>query len=92
MHPKVLTRMRESVRQNKLVFRLHGIEEMDADDLLKVDVENCILRGKIVARQWDVDFQEWKYLIDGETLDSRELEVVAKLGRDNTVIITAYLL
>ncbi len=65
---------------------------MDADNLLKVDVENCILRGKIVARQWDTDFQEWKYLIDGKTLDGYALEVVAKLAHDNTVIITAYLL
>lgn len=92
MYPKVLARMRESVRQNKLIFSTHGLEELDADDLLKVDIENCILRGEIVFRQWDVDFNEWKYLVDGETLDGRELEVVAKLGRGNTVIITAYLL
>ncbi|HMV49951.1 MAG TPA: hypothetical protein PLD20_16205 [Blastocatellia bacterium] len=38
------------------------------------------------------DFQEWKYLVDGETLNGFDLEVVVKLKRDNTVVITAYLL
>lgn len=84
--------MRDSVRQNKLIFSIHGIEEMDADDLLKIDIENCILQGDIVARQWDDDFQEWKYLIDGETLDHRKIEIVAKPRQDQTIIITAYLL
>lgn len=65
---------------------------MDADGLLKVDVMNCILYGEIVTRQWDDDFQEWKYLVDGETIEGFEFEIVAKLKRDNTVVITAYLL
>lgn len=77
---------------NKVIFSIHAVDEMDADDLLKVDVVNCILQGEIVTRQWDHDFQEWKYLVDGKTLDGFDLEVVAKLKRDNTVVITAYLL
>lgn len=84
--------MRESVRQNKLILSIHAVEEMDADDLLKADIVNCILNGGIATRQWDDDFQEWKYLVDGETLGGFDLEVVAKLKRDNTVVITAYLL
>lgn len=84
--------MRESVIQDKLIFTIHAVEEMDADDLFKADVENCILEGKIVARQWDEDFQEWKYLVDGKTMDDDDFELTAKLSKDHTVIITAYLL
>ncbi len=92
MYLKILARMRECVRQNRLVFSIHAIEEMDADDLMKVDVENCILKGKIVARQWDDDFQQYKYLLDGETMGGEEFEIVAKLTPANTLVITAYLL
>jgi hypothetical protein len=53
MYPRILGRMRESVRQNRIILTIHAVEEMDADDLLKVDVEHCILNGDIIARQWD---------------------------------------
>ncbi len=84
--------MRECVRQNRLVITIHAVEEMDADNLMKVDIENCLLKGEIVTRQWDNDFQRYKYLVDGETLDGKWIEIVAKLTADHTVIITAYLL
>ncbi|MFN0125024.1 MAG: DUF4258 domain-containing protein [Blastocatellia bacterium] len=84
--------MHECVRNNQLIFTLHALDEMDADDVFKTDIENCILTGEIVHRQWDDDFQEWKYLVDGKTLSEEEIEVVAKLRHDHTVIITAYLL
>ena len=45
--------MRESVRHNRIILTIHAVEEMDADDLLKEDIEACILGGNIVARQWD---------------------------------------
>lgn len=46
MYPKILTRMRESVRQNKLIFSIHGVEEMDADNLLKrmSKTASCVVR------------------------------------------------
>lgn len=84
--------MRECVRQNKLIFTIHVVEEMDADELTKMDVEHCILEGQIATRQWDNDFEQYKYLLDGETMDGREIEIVAKLTREHTIVITAYLL
>jgi Domain of unknown function (DUF4258) len=92
VYPKILQAMRECVRQNRLILTIHAIEEMDADDLLKEDLENAILYGEIVRRQWDKEFIQYKYLIDGEALSGIPLEVVAKLRDDNTVIITAYVL
>lgn len=92
MYRRVLERMREGVRQNRIILSMHAIEEMDADDLLKEDLEHGILGGKIVTRQWDGDFQDYKYIIEGETLSGQEIEVVAKLRNDKIIIITAYTL
>ena len=92
MYPRILGRMRESVRQNRIILTIHAIEEMDADDLLKVDLEHCILNGEIVARQWDSNFKHYKYILDGETLAGEEIEVVANLKSDKIIIITTYLL
>lgn len=39
MYPKVLAKMRESVRYNRTILTIHAVEEMDADDLLKEDVD-----------------------------------------------------
>ncbi len=92
MFQKILLRMRASVRQNKLRFTVHALEEMDADDLFKADIEHCILNGEIVHRQWDEVFREYKYLIDGLILAGDTVEVVAKPDDDFTVVMTAYIL
>lgn len=74
-----------------MVLSIHAREEMYDDALTTDDIEHGILHGAIVERQWDEDWQEWKYVIVGTNLDGRPLEVVAKLGRrDDTIIITVY--
>lgn len=92
MYPRVLAEMRESVKHNRIILTIHAVEEMDADDLLKEDVGACILSGNVVARQWDAEFHEYKYIVDGEALSGEKLQVIAKLRRDKTIIITAYAL
>jgi hypothetical protein len=57
------------------------------------DVEQCILTGKVVERQKDRTTGEWKYRIQGETIEDAPVELVAKFtvtGR--LAIITVYLL
>ncbi len=74
-----------------MVFTPHALDEMADDDLFRADIDNCILRGEIVYRQWDEEYLEYKYLIEGATLWSVPIEVVAKLKfNKNTVVITAY--
>ena len=66
---------------------------MNDDDLLQADVEHCILVGEIIERQQDNEWQEWKYIVLGETVDERIIEVVLKSGKnENAVIITTYLI
>ena len=56
-----------------------------------MSIESAILRGTIVERQWDAKWQEWKYIINGVTMDGRAMDVVVKL-HEQVVIITVYLL
>ena len=93
MFADVLKKFRTSVRDGKLIVTQHAFEEMNDDDLLQIDVENCILVGEIVERQWDKEWNEWKYIVAGESTDRRAIEVVVKSGKvDNVVVITSYLL
>lgn len=84
--------MRERVRTRQYVMTLHAEEEMDADGLSIYDVENVILRGKIVERQADRRARESKYLVRGRPLEGDESVVVAsKLGPSGKlVILTVY--
>lgn len=93
MFVRVLKKFRDCVIEGTLVVTQHAFEEMNDDDLLQMDVEHCILVGEIIARQWDKKWQEWKYVVFGETTDGKPIEVVLKSGRDgNAVIITNFLL
>lgn len=93
MLPSVLKKLRDCIRAGKLVVTQHAFEEMNDDDLLQADVEHCVLVGEIVERQWDKEWQEWKYIVAGKTIDAKAIEVVLKFGRgENAVMITTYLL
>jgi hypothetical protein len=50
-----------------------------------------VLHGTITEGQWDEKWGEWKYVIEGEARDGRAIEIVAKLGPNDTVVITVYL-
>lgn len=91
MFKKVLVEMRRRVRNGKITLTLHAVAEMYDDELLPSDLEHCILCGDINERQWDEDWHEWKYVIEGTATDDSPIEAVAKLGRDDdTIVITLY--
>jgi len=47
--------------------------------------------GKILERQKDKDFSEWKYRVNGQTISGGEVEVITKLSpTGKLVIITVY--
>ena len=83
--------MREKVRSLEYLMTIHAEEEMDNDGLSVFDVEQVILTGEIIERQRDVDTNEWKYLIQGQTVEELNAVVVCKLSlTDKLVIITLY--
>ncbi len=91
MFDGVLRLMRECVVDGKLIFPFYSLAALDQDLLNRDDVRHCILSGEIVERQWDRNYNEYKYVIAGSVEDGREIEVVAKLRQiGDTVIITVY--
>ena len=66
---------------------IHSAEEMDEDDLSIFDVERVILTGNIIEKQKDQHVAEWKYLIQGQTLDGATATVVVKMGPTGKLII-----
>jgi len=57
----------------------------------KYDIERCILTGKIIERQKDRDTEEWKYVIEGQSIAGDKVGTVTKLSiTGKLIIITVY--
>ena len=92
MFERVLKQMRGKIRTRQYVMTLHAEEEMNNDWLTIFDVERGLLTGEIVERQKDKVTGEWKYLVEGRTIEGDVVVVVNKLSpTGKLVIITVYL-
>jgi hypothetical protein len=70
---------------------LHAEEEMNDDELSIFDVERVILTGKIIERQKEETTAEWKYLVQGQSIEGDNVIVAAKLSpTGKLVFITVY--
>ena len=66
---------------------------MEADGLTVYDIEHVILTGRIVEKQRDQRRKEWKYLVEGETLNGEAAVAVSKIGpTGKLVVVTVYAL
>ena len=91
MFESILQHIQAKIRTLDYVMTVHADEEMDDDGLSILDIEQVILTGQIIERQRDRNTGDWKYLINGQTDDSLNVIVVAKLSpTDMVVIITVY--
>ena len=71
---------------------LHAEEEMADDSMTIFDIEHVILTGVIIERQRDNISCEWKYLIEGNTIQANIATVVAKISiTGKLVIITVFM-
>lgn len=83
--------MREKIRSRQYVMTLHAEEEMDEDELSIFDIESIILSGSIIERQRDSETAEWKYIVEGETIEGSSASAVGKISATlKLVIITVY--
>jgi hypothetical protein len=92
VYDHILKQMRDRIHTRQYVMTLHAEEEMNDDGLSIFDVESGILTGIIIERQRDRSRQEWKYLVQGETVAGNQvIVVVAKFGySDKLIILTVY--
>ena len=91
MFERILRRIRDRVRTGRYIVTVHGWREMLADDLMLSEVWEVVMTGRVTERQRDPRTTEWKYLIEGRTVDGRTVTVVTKLGpTGRLVVITVY--
>ena len=92
MYGRILKRIQAKIRTRQYVMTLHAEEEMDDDELSIFDIERCILTGEIIERQKDRDTEEWKYVIEGQSIAGDKVGTVTKLSiTGKLIIITVYL-
>jgi hypothetical protein len=91
MYSRILKRIQAKIRTREYVMTLHAEEEMDDDELSIFDIERCILTGEIIERQKDRDTEEWKYVIEGQSIAGNKVGTVTKLSiTGKLIIITVY--
>ena len=91
MYSRTLKRIQAKIRTRQYVMTLHAEEEMDDDELSIFDIERCILTGDIIERQKDRDTEEWKYVIEGQSIAGDKVGSVTKLSiTGKLIIITVY--
>jgi hypothetical protein len=86
MFEDILKLMRECVRTDQAELTRPAYDEMNDDDLFVFDLEQCILTGSIFERQWDDDFQDWKYVVHGLSADGEKIATVAKLAEQREIV------
>ena len=92
MYRRILKQIQAKIRTRQYVMTLHAEEEMDDDELSIFDIERCILTGEITERQKDRFTEEWKYVIEGQSIAGDKVGTVTKLGlTGKLIIITVYL-
>ena len=92
MYRNILEQMQECVWQRRVVIPTHAFVAMTQDVFTPEDIYHCILQGEIVERQWNRNYSEYKYVLDGEAEDGSGMQLVAKLHQitRDTYIITVY--
>lgn len=91
MFEQTLKRIQAQVRNLAYIMTHHAFVEMENDRLTIFDVEHTLLTGKITERQKDRQSDEWKYVVEGQTLGSETAVVVTKFTLTGIlVIITVY--
>lgn len=87
-----LQRIRQLVIDRRYYLSAHAEEEMWAAGLERLDIEHCILWGRIEKRMVE-DVRGTRYRIEGPTRDDRSMHVVCRFHPiKDLVIITVYAL
>jgi len=92
MYGRILKQIQAKIRNRQYVMTLHAEEAMDDDELSIFDIEGCILTGEITERQKDRFTEEWKCVIEGQSIAGDKVGTVTKLSlTGKLIIITVYL-
>jgi len=91
MAGKVLDRIREYARQDKLLFSKHAYDEMRDDELGEHEIREAIFNARVYRIDKD-ELGRKCYCLEGATKNFRKVGVVLRLDENNDKyrIITVY--
>jgi len=87
MFERELKRFRSLSREREYIITIHALEEMGEDDVLDEDIENVVLKGRIVERQLDRAMKERKYVLTGTAVGGEPVGVVLKMGSGGKAVV-----
>ncbi len=92
MFERELKRFRSLFREREYIITIHALEEMGEDDVLDEDIENVVLKGRIVERQLDRATKERKYVLTGTGVGGEPVGVIFEdwVREVKAVVITVY--
>ncbi len=84
--------IRQKIIDKNYYLSSHAEDEMYDDRLNRSDIENTILKGKII-RKLSEDIRGIRYKIEGTAKDGRLVHVICRFKEDGSlIIITVYAL
>ena len=75
--------------ENKITWTAHGLKRIQARDISRGDVKNCIMNGEIIE-EYPNDYPYPSVLIFGYKLNGRIIHVVCGFNGETLYFITAY--
>ena len=87
MFERELKRFRSLFREREYIITIHALEEMGEDDVLDEDIENVVLKGRIVERQLDRATKERKYVLTGTGVGGEPVGVILKMGSGGKAVV-----
>lgn len=92
MYSEIEKQMRRVVKARGFKLGSHAANALRDDHFTAKDVMHCFLQGNIVSDQYDPEFDDVKYEWRGESLNGREVAMMAKFTYSgNVFIITVFL-
>ena len=87
-----IRKIRQKIIDKNYYLSSHAEDEMYDDRLNRSDIENTILKGKII-RKLSEDIRGIRYKIEGPAKDGRLVHVICRFKEDGSlIIITVYAL
>jgi hypothetical protein len=87
-----IQKIRQKIIDKNYYLSSHAEDEMYDDRLNRSDIENTILKGKII-RKLSEDIRGIRYKIEGPAKDGRLVHVICRFKEDGSlIIITVYAL
>lgn len=91
MYAEVEKQMRRVIKAKGFKLGSHAANALRDDHFTANDVLQCFRHGNIVGDQYDPKFGDIKYEWHGESLDGREMAMIAKFTYSgNVFLITVF--